>query len=227
MSFPLKLNYTTIRVCCQPQLGGRGWSLTILTGFASQHINALTPDHNTKYSMKYYHPVEIDNLPIIQEKVYALFPRTMLRVTRLFYMPDNLNLFFGIPELKHELDKLGWTPHVDMFGFYIIQKTEGSTLHTDTGDRTYSFNIPIKGCLNTKLNFYTSESVPVRSQHTPDVSYNKYEPENCTLVDSLEMNIPHVINVKEVHNIVNTNYQARITLLVRLKNTLDLSHIFS
>jgi hypothetical protein len=176
--------------------------------------------------MKYYHPIEINNLAVIQQKVYSLFPRNELRQTKLFYPPDNLNMFLSIPELKEELDRLEWTPHVDSFAFYIVQKTNGSTLHTDTGDRTYSFNIPIKGCANTKVNFYTTTSEPVLQSHTSIVDYHKYEIENCTLVDSLEMTTPHVINVKEVHNISNNSYIPRITLLVRLKNTIDINHIF-
>jgi hypothetical protein len=177
--------------------------------------------------MKYYHPIEINNLDVIQQKVYGLFPKDELRQTKLFYPPDNVNMFLNIPELRDELDRLGWTQHVDSFAFYIVQKTNGSTPHTDTGDRKYSFNIPIKCCIKTKVNFYTTESEPVLQYHTSSVDYNKYEIEKCTLVDSLEMLIPHVINVKEVHNITNPNYIPRITLLVRLKSTIDLNHLFA
>jgi hypothetical protein len=226
MSFPLKINYTTIEVCCQPYLGDPGWSLTILAEFAIQHINALTPDHNTKYSMKYYHAIEINNLDVIQQKVFELFPKNCFRLTKLFYPPDNLDTFFGIPELKTELDRLGLSQHVDAFAFYVVQKTKGSTLHTDTGDRKYSFNIPIKFCKNTTVNFYTTDSEPTVQLHGEGVDYNKYELENCTLVDSLELNMPHIINVKEVHNICNNNNIPRITLLVRLKHTIDLDHLF-
>lgn len=176
--------------------------------------------------MKYYHPVSIENLSTIQSKVFKLFPMQYLNKTKLFYLPNNLELFLNIPELKTELDKLGWTEHIDSFGFYIVQRTKGSTLHTDTGDRQYSFNIPILNCNNTKVNFYTTTALPEIQLHGEGVDYNKYEPDTCTLVDSLEMNIPHVITVKEVHNIVNDNYRPRITLLVRLKNNLNLDHLF-
>ncbi len=176
--------------------------------------------------MKYYHAVEINNLDVIQQKVFELFPKDCLRFTKLFYPPDNLDMFFSIPELKEELDRLGWSEHVDSFAFYVVQKTKGSTLHTDTGDRKYSFNIPIKFCKNTRVNFYTTDSEPSVQLHGEGVDYNRYELENCKLVDSLEMSRPHVINVKEVHNIVNDNSLPRVTLLVRLKSTLNLDHLF-
>jgi hypothetical protein len=176
--------------------------------------------------MKYYHPVLINNLTAIQIKAFKLFPMQYLNKTKLFYPPNNIELFLSIPELKEELDRLGWTEHVDSFGFYIVQKTKGSTLHTDTGDRKYSFNIPILNCKDTLVNFYTTDSEPEVQIHGEGVDYNKYDVDKCTLVDSLEMNTPNVINVKEVHNIVNDNHKPRITLLVRLKSNLNLDHLF-
>lgn len=176
--------------------------------------------------MKYYHPVELNNLSVIQKKVFKLVPLHNLNKTILFYLPNNLEIFFNIPELKAELDRLGWTEHVDSFGFYIVQKTNGSTLHTDTGSRTYSFNIPIISCTGSRVNFYTTDSEPEVEMHKEGVDYNKYDIEKCTLVDSLEMTIPHIINVKEVHNISNPNHSPRITLLIRMKNTVDLRHLF-
>lgn len=176
--------------------------------------------------MKYYHSVPIENLSIIQAKVFKLFPLDRINKTTLFYLPNNVELFLSIPELKEELDKLGWTEYVDSFAFYCVQKTKGSTLHTDTGDRLYSFNIPIMNCRDTQVNFYTSESEPETQLHGEGVDYNRYNPDTCTLVDSLEMIMPHVIKVKEVHNIVNNNYGPRITLLVRLNSDLNLDHLF-
>lgn len=150
----------------------------------------------------------------------------MMNTTKLFYLPNNTETFLNIAELKEELDKLKWTAHVHGFAFYIVQKTDGSTLHTDTGDRVYSFNIPIKFCENTNVNFYTSTNPTSVELGSGLTTYNKFNADDCVLADSLQMSTPHVINVKEIHNIVNPNVLPRITLLVRLKNTLDLSHLF-
>jgi hypothetical protein len=175
--------------------------------------------------MKYYHEVKLNNLSIIQQKVFELFPYKELVYTKLFYPIDNLTTFFNIPELKDELDRLGWSSYVKAFAFYIVQTTKGSALHTDTGDYKYSFNIPIKFGNNTCVNFYTTDSLP--TMHQSNVDYNKYNLENCTLVDSLEMTTPHIINVKEVHNITNNNAYPRITLLIRLDKEINLNHYFS
>lgn len=180
--------------------------------------------------MKYYVPVPIENLKTIQEKVFELFPkREFFKKVSLFYIPDNLNLFLNIPELKAELDKLNWTPYVFGIGFYIIAPTVGSAIHVDSNTFTYSFNIPILNCEDTYVNFYKTDREPKKEVYTmydTHVNYNKFDPEDCQLVDKLEMLEPHVINVQELHNIVNKNTGSRITLLIRLRKDLDLSHLF-
>ena len=178
--------------------------------------------------MKHYAPVNIENLKKIQEKVFNLFPKDLLDKTLLFYIPNNQELFLNIPELKTELDNLGWTPHIHSFGFYIIQKTEGTTIHIDSGNRTYSFNIPILNCKNTFVNFYSSSSKPILVTNYPlnTVTYYRVEPSHCELTDTFEMITPHVINVKKEHNVTNNNLAPRITLLVRLKDTLSLDYLF-
>jgi hypothetical protein len=180
--------------------------------------------------MKYYVPVPIENLKTIQEKVFELFPkREFFKKDSLFYIPDNLNLFLNIPELKAELDKLNWTPYVFRIGFYIIAPTDGSTIHVDSNTFTYSFNIPILNCEDTYVNFYKTakeSKKEVYKRYDTYINYNKFDPADCQLVDKLEMLEPHVINVQEVHNIVNKNTGSRITLLIRLRNDLDLSHLF-
>ena len=44
--------------------------------------------------------------------------------------------------------------------------------------------------------------------------------------DRLEMTTPHVIKVKEVHNVTNLNSLPRVTLLIRLKKEINLDHLF-
>jgi hypothetical protein len=176
--------------------------------------------------MKYYSPVHIDNLSIIQQKVFELFPKNQLDKNNLFYLANNIELFLNIPELKIELDKLEWTEYIHAFGFYVTQKTNGSTIHTDTGNRNYSFNIPILNCNNTFVNYYTTNSTPIRKVTPNNVDYYYYDPVHCNLIDSFEMNSPHIINVLQLHNITNHNSEPRITLLMRLKNELSLDHLF-
>jgi hypothetical protein len=180
--------------------------------------------------MKYYSPIQIENLKIIQEKVFKHFPKEdLLKKEALFYIPNNLNVFLNIPELKAELDKLNWTTYVFGIGFYILGPTDGSHIHVDSNTFNYSFNIPILNCENTFVNFFKTDKEPkkeVFKLYDTFINYNKFEKVDCKLVDQLEMVTPHVINVQEPHNIVNNNIKPRITLLIRLRPELDLSYLF-
>lgn len=180
--------------------------------------------------MKYYSPVHIENLKTIQGKVFEHFPKEELfKRESLFYIPDNLNIFLSIPELKAELDKLNWTPYVFGIGFYIISPTNGTHIHLDSTTFNHSLNIPILNCENTFVNFYKTESEPkkeVYKLYDTLINYNRFDPADCEVIDQLEMLTPHVINVQEPHNVVNKNTKSRITLLIRLRNELDLSHLF-
>jgi len=176
--------------------------------------------------MKYYAPIHLENLNIIQQKIFNLFPKENLNKGILFYIPNNLELFFNIPELKNELDKLGWLNYVHSFGFHIVPKTKGSTPHTDIGDTIYSFNIPIYNCKNTFVNFYKTSVEPIKISPLNQVTYYRHSPIDCELIDTLEMTSPHVINVKEVHNVTNINDLPRITLLIRLKKEINLDYLF-
>lgn len=181
--------------------------------------------------MKYYSPIQIENLKTIQEKVFNVFPKEKLntKIDSLFYIPDNIKTFLSIPELRAELDRLGWTPYVMPFAFYIVQPTKGTIVHIDSGDLKYSLNVPILNCNDTFVNFYVTKEQPIMQKYVEydrTINYFRYNPVKCKLADKLEMTTPHVIKVKEVHNITNLNTGPRITLLIRLKSNLDLSYLF-
>jgi hypothetical protein len=183
--------------------------------------------------MKYYVPINIKNLEIIQQKVFELFPKSEINNTNLFYIPNNVELFLNIPELKIELDNLGWTNYISSFGFYIIQPMLETTIHIDSGPSVYSFNIPILNFNNTYVNFYTTSTEPTKKFTPNGVSYYYYNPKLCESVDKLEMITPHVVKIKHPHNVVTKplaptvlNSAPRITLLIRLKPELFIEDLF-
>jgi hypothetical protein len=183
--------------------------------------------------MEYYSPIHLENLEIIQQKVYNIFPKYKLNSSEnLFYLPNNLEVFFGIEELKTALDKINFSRYVRSFGFFVINKTNpiGTTIHTDVGKYFYSFNIPILNCKNTLVNFYKTDKQPVKKSyisHNKIFEYYQFNHKDCILQDKLELISPHVVKVKEVHNVVNNNFLPRITLLVRLNTEINLGHLFS
>jgi len=183
--------------------------------------------------MEYYSPIHLEKLEIIQQKVYNIFPKYELNSPEhLFYLPNNLEVFFGIEELKSALDKIDFSRYVHSFGIFVINKTNPieTPIHTDSGEFLYSFNIPILNCKNTFVNFYKTDKQPVKKNyisHNKIIDYYQFNREDCILQDKLELTSPHVIKVKEAHNVINNNFLPRITLLVRLKKEINLDHLFS
>jgi hypothetical protein len=165
-----------------------------------------------------YFPVAINNLEIIQRKVLELVPDNRKYNSSLFYIDSHYSKFLEIQELKEELIKLNMLKYVHSFAIYNLLPTtiQGSDIHIDYGQGTYSFNIPIANCENTVVNFYESSSDPVLKQ-TKDGNYYYHVDKNyCKIVDTLEMKLPNIINVKKIHNVSNYNPTTRITLLIRL-----------
>jgi hypothetical protein len=180
--------------------------------------------------MRYYSPIRIGQLEVIQKKVFALFPTEYLGISNLFYIPDNVRQFLQIAELKQELDRLEWTDQLQSIAFNITRGSSTSPIHIDTGTSTYSFNIPILNGERSFVVFYKTTVEPTYESYVACnekvQTYYKYQPKDCIVVDKLEMTAPHVINVKEVHSVININPLPRITLLIRLKAEINLNHLF-
>lgn len=168
--------------------------------------------------MNNYLPVYFENLEHIQSRVLDFFPNDKRHGQSLFYIKDNVKHFLSIPELKDNLDRLRVREYVNLIGFYYIPTTtvSGTFKHIDYGDNNYSLNVPISGCNNTWVNFYKSDIEPVLKYNNAGVRYYHCDQESCILTERFEMNHPYVINVKTIHNVVNTNPEPRITLLIRL-----------
>lgn len=170
--------------------------------------------------MKNYYPVNFDNLDTIQQQVLSFLPENCRYKKNLFYIDDNVNKFLSIRQLKDNIDKLGILNYISSIGFYVIPTTNelGTMVHIDHSKGTYSLNLPIMGCNNTWVKFYDSDVEPILKYNNAGVPYYHCDRNTCKEIDKFEMLMPYVIDVKKIHNVVNTNKETRITLLIRLKD---------
>lgn len=169
--------------------------------------------------MAFYKQIELRNLDTIIEKSLELLPEEDRWYTHLFYIDDNVEKFLKIPELADELKRLGFYEHVFCIAFYIVMPGSINPIHLDSGFPVYSFNIPLSGCKGTGLNFYESSAEPVATTTAQNKIFYAYNNKDCKLIESYEMLSPTVINVKIPHNITNNNVEPRVTLLIRLNET--------
>lgn len=171
--------------------------------------------------MKNYYPIKFDNLKIIQEKVLKFLPENQKYRESLFYIDDNMNKFLSINELKENLIRLNILQYIFSIAFYVVPTTKetGSTIHIDYSKGSYSLNIPILGCTNTWVKFYDSNEKPFIKYSNSGVPYYYCNASKCKEIDKLQMSMPHIINIKKIHNVVNTNKNTRVTLLLRILDT--------
>ncbi len=170
-----------------------------------------------------YVPVTVDNLAEIQNEVMSLFPKENEKRTVLFYIENNVEEFLKLKSLREQLERLGLLDYVSNIAFHHVLPTapQGATVHIDHSKSTYSFNLPIKNCDNTFVNFYRTDSVPETRLNSVGVPYYHLDESKCSFANRIEMSQPYIINVKVPHNVVNANLKNRITLLIRLKPEWD------
>jgi len=169
--------------------------------------------------MQLFKSIHIDHIDTIINRALALVPENKKYRTGLFYIDDNKEKFLSIPQLSKLLSELGLLEHVSGIAVYVVYSGTPIIIHRDSGDITYSLNIPLSGCENTFVNFYDTVQQNVPLVDGARVNYFSYDPQQCQLIQSLEMTTPHLINVSVPHAVVNGNNQPRITLLIRLRNT--------
>lgn len=178
--------------------------------------------------MKYFYKLPVDNLEELQNSVLGKIPQEeiSLKPTRLFYPGYN---FLDDLNFVNALKKYNLYEHVYDIALFVMGPAHISPIHIDGGNvYSWSFNVPLRHCKNTKTNFFISNTEPIKTKSpNSDIIYYTYEESNCQLADSLELVEPYIMNVSKPHNIVNPNYSQRVSLCVRLKSTFDINKLVS
>jgi uncharacterized protein YqgQ len=175
-----------------------------------------------------YLPVPTENLETIQDEIYSLFPRHLMRKNILHYVdPDYFLEKLAQqekPNLKSYLEKTECIDYVESMGFLVLQKFHKHSIHIDAMKSAQcSLNIPIKNCKNTYINFYQNNGPMIEQLTANGLKFYEYDHNRCVLIDRAEMSVPHIISLTEPHNVSNENKTVRITFLIRLNNEFDMS----
>jgi hypothetical protein len=180
---------------------------------------------------KFYHKIPIDNLDVIQKKVMEVTEGDFM-VNNLFYSEDITKKILAIPQVDDLLKRLDLQDKIYGVAYNVNLSKTKVQIHRDFSFSTtqqpfkYSFNIPLRGCLNSCVNFYKSKSRGTIKYLFNEfdktfVTYLRYDPKDCEIIDSVEMTEAHIVNVQEIHDVVNDGDQTRVMLLFRLKNDFD------
>lgn len=130
----------------------------------------------------------------------------------------------AIPELKDLLQQHGLSDLVTM----LIIRTQPSSIarnypHTDvmlSPDMKVAVNWPIFNCDETFTTFYEAKPgvVPVLSQLSNGLPYNKYQYEDVIETHRMTLNVPTAIRYDVLHAIVNDTPNIRMTASFRFES---------
>ena len=170
--------------------------------------------------------VKINNLAEIQSELIKVFPNKYFGKRSLFYLPNNLPLFFSIKVLQDYIVHLQLQNCVRAFAFLILPPSRDLPIHQDIGSFKWSLNIPLQvmpGCL---LKLYTNFNGIVEMVKLPDGNiFHKNEPENCNLIEVHDTITPYFLNTSIPHSVENFSEVDQIQLLIRFD--LSAEHIIN
>jgi hypothetical protein len=184
--------------------------------------------------MVLYKSVHIENLQEIQDAVASTFPEmTDIKMSGFFILPKNKVL--EIRQLRKLLKKLGLFVHVEVVNAVVAPAGYSDPrklppyapiIHIDkevvgAQKYTYSFNIPIRNCENTFLNYYKANGDEVINYTELGYPYRTFDTKDCELIDQVEMCQPYIVDTSVPHAVVNPNNTTRTLIAIRLKSQFD------
>ena len=163
-----------------------------------------------------YKPINLQNFEIIRSKIANIITSNV-DISKPTFQYHKAKKFTDISELRNQLEELGLynflhnaVINVSLYG--------SSPIHIDTGDFTYSLNIPILGYRNSFLHFFESYETPtiqrVRSIH--DITYQVYNRNVCNLIQTFKTITRAIVNTLVSHCFNNCNIELRVVLLLRI-----------
>jgi hypothetical protein len=164
-----------------------------------------------------YKPVKLNDFEIIQNKMMQVVSKYSRLDQPMFKYVDVLE-FKDIPELKPQLQHLGLYDYIKYSVINLSMKGT-SPIHRDTGDFTYSLNIPLFGYQNTYLHYFSNENQPrIQGTGQGGVTYLLYNHSESTFIGKVETNEPAIVNTQQPHCFQNLNVLPRVVILLRISN---------
>jgi len=170
-------------------------------------------------------PIHIENLSQIQDAILKMIDVPDYQGATLFYPSDNKKLVAEVDSLTQYLSNVDLISDILGVAVIIVNPDTRIPIHKDTGDYTYSLNIPLSGYDKTFVNFYNTDAhdnvikVPKQEGQSSGHAYNKFELKDCDLSSSHESNTPYIMDTRVPHDVVNDTDTTRIFLLIRLKQS--------
>jgi hypothetical protein len=177
-----------------------------------------------KYKMQNHTPVTLDNWAQIQQSVLLKIPNDWCLQNSFAINPD-IDQLVNLPEIQDALSKLNLSNRVVKVVLNVMLPNYKTNIHLDTPyGFIYSLNIPIVGCENSCIEFFTSNGSHKTGEIFDSISSRKhiywpFDATNCTFTEEKDTSKPYILNATNPHRVVNKSDSVRIMLLLRLNLT--------
>jgi hypothetical protein len=178
--------------------------------------------------MKLFTRLPVKNLTEIQREVLNVLPEELFKVTTIIRLTEEYHQqILNLPCIQQTLGDFGFKPYILSLQLHVTKPNITIPTHCDNGF-TFSFNIPIANCNNTYVSWFETDTEPetLRVRDDPiGLTYNRFTPDSCNLIERVEIDSPYVLNVQVPHNVENLNNTTRLMLLCRLHQDINLPYM--
>jgi len=177
--------------------------------------------------MRLYQRLPTKHLQRIQQDVLNILPDDLFAQTTIIRLTEYDKHLLELPSIHQLLREFEFSQYVLSIQLHVTGPQVTIPIHCDNGF-IYSFNIPIANCSNTYVSWYSTSAIPetVRVRDDPaGLTYERFKPTDCALLERVEIDGPYVINTSIPHNVENLTDNTRLMLLCRLHKDIKLAYM--
>jgi hypothetical protein len=170
--------------------------------------------------MKYYQYLDLD-YKVACEKLKLYFLEEADNIESFWTSLNTVKILQMIPEIQCMFNPL----KINVKQISLIKSVNTSInngIHRDHGTCNVRINLPIMNCKESFTNFYRSSVEPKKLFLANGVSYYQINLSDCELVDSVCLNMPAALRVKELHQVVaNKQFLPRVSCTIQFYENID------
>jgi hypothetical protein len=172
--------------------------------------------------MQYYKFLELEWIEVAESmKNYVLDNPSLYEPGQGAWINCNFSdVMQRVPQLQEMFNPLGLT--IKRVSLFVMNYKIGKIHIDDDGLHPFRINFPILNCQDTETRFYKVTSAPNTEKQPNKIAYHFFNPNNCELADSFELDRPVIIKTQEPHQVVlKHNILPRISCTIAFQEDLE------
>lgn len=124
------------------------------------------------------------------------------------------------PEVVAALREINLVDHCYFASLVVLPANDIELVHVDFSN--YSLNIPIANYNNTQIKFFKVDTAPISYTLSPEIQINAWQTEDCSELETHEINSAYLFNVTVPYCYVNKNPTPTVILSLGLQSVNNL-----